>query len=61
MSQLNAQDRVALILGRQIMQLEGQADQIAVMAQEIKVRDDLLSQRPPAESQANEPLNQRIS
>lgn len=32
--ELNAQDRIALILGRQLMQIEGQADHIAAISKE---------------------------
>lgn len=34
--ELNAQDRIALILGRQLMQIEGQADHIASLTEKMK-------------------------
>lgn len=34
--ELNAQDRIALILGRQLMHIEGQADHIASLTEKMK-------------------------
>ncbi len=34
--ELNAQDRIALILGRQLMQIEGQVDHIAMLTEKMK-------------------------